>query len=1076
MTQNPFQPWKQNFTLSNQFYRKNDTDSSSTFNKVKANEAGPSVSNMSILSQQLDMSNDSQSYQTSVTSSNNINHQTEIDQLQPVNKSSQCNSKFSIFSQLLNLNKINAFDNLLLNASISLDDEELNNDKRRGIRKLMEQAISSDEAKQQITFILEKISTLRPTEKLLLYLKMPGGHSEVDPLKQSQNPLGSRSEISHTINWVRSHLEHDEKVSIPKQEVYEDYVQFCGKINIKPLSTADFGKVMKQVFPDIRPRRLGTRGHSRYCYAAMRKATKLQPPLLPDLSTSNESNGSGHGSEHATWNIIKSWSEKLLNAQFESADDLASHISQHNLNMHSTSTSKQLLHKKLMQRELKDKRRASQPSKKRRKKRRQSTESPDTLQENDELFDANLQIKQEKETDGSAVENNFTDESSDVPMNLSSEQARRDQQINPITVQYQNDVNDIFKSKEEPKTKMLLSSELNDEEHNDNQYVLCKKVRQAQQLKMTATTSMPGNSLHDNNVNVASPIVSSSEILHEMLMPSKIPAKRKSRKEENLMSLKKGRYQEKVDISEHSTPSPLNNVEPNDLVVKKDDLKEDFILPRERFISICNMDRNALDTYLNPNEENSQDLELLQYFGEDKNKIANCIEDDLGGEEAANVSLMENSYHHNTEENPIERNSEKLSQLRSMLEEKYNNACNITNSESVIRSLLQKSYQQPSNDLNDNDQMNAYNTTSVSTNVVTRHATTSSNNMPQCVRSVSSDATLGNNILLHSPNTRRKNFSFVPIPSQSMRPKNINLHPAFKGDTLSSPFVSPRATPLNRRVNPLLNIRNPNMIDAKSVPVLGISNTAFCRPHQFKMEPASAPQSPSMLQNYNYSPQAQQSNQFQFQTLSNQGTNYNYPVESRSQSVPPHCTNTNMFNNSYSSYSSACSSMAPTPVPSDYQEFSDSNILDIFNGEQAPSSNIKLEANDNVIDMLDNEILNQTTDNIQVMRQNFVNSRSVPNTPLPFNTNYNNNNINSFCPVGKSVPTTPISANNGNPFRYSPELQRTRDFLINGFNNHNNNNNNGILNNNTNKISKNESMSSDIDELSNLDTTLLNNL
>lgn len=45
-----------------------------------------------------------------------------------------------------------------------------------------------------------------------------------DPLKQSQNPLGSRSEISHTINWVRSHLEHDEKVSIPKQEVYEDYV------------------------------------------------------------------------------------------------------------------------------------------------------------------------------------------------------------------------------------------------------------------------------------------------------------------------------------------------------------------------------------------------------------------------------------------------------------------------------------------------------------------------------------------------------------------------------------------------------------------------------------------------------------------------------------------------------------------------------------------------------------------------------------------------------------------------------------------------------------------------------------
>lgn len=37
----------------------------------------------------------------------------------------------------------------------------------------------SDDAKQQIAFILEKISMLRPAEKLLLYLKMPGGHSEV---------------------------------------------------------------------------------------------------------------------------------------------------------------------------------------------------------------------------------------------------------------------------------------------------------------------------------------------------------------------------------------------------------------------------------------------------------------------------------------------------------------------------------------------------------------------------------------------------------------------------------------------------------------------------------------------------------------------------------------------------------------------------------------------------------------------------------------------------------------------------------------------------------------------------------
>lgn len=140
MTQNPFQPWKQTFNLSNQFYRKTDTtDLSSTFNKVKNSDAGPSSANINVLSHQFEQSSDSQSYQTPVTSSNN--GVTQIDNEHPSTKSSQIGTKFSIFSQLLNLNKINAFDNLLLNASVSLDDEDMNNDKRQGLRKLMEQAI-----------------------------------------------------------------------------------------------------------------------------------------------------------------------------------------------------------------------------------------------------------------------------------------------------------------------------------------------------------------------------------------------------------------------------------------------------------------------------------------------------------------------------------------------------------------------------------------------------------------------------------------------------------------------------------------------------------------------------------------------------------------------------------------------------------------------------------------------------------------------------------------------------------------------------------------------------------------------
>ena len=62
------------------------------------------------------------------------------------------------------------------------------------------------------------------------------------------------------------------------------FSMFCVKNSMKPLSTADFGKVMKQVYPRVRPRRLGTRGNSRYCYAGMRKKIKLDPPKLPVIT------------------------------------------------------------------------------------------------------------------------------------------------------------------------------------------------------------------------------------------------------------------------------------------------------------------------------------------------------------------------------------------------------------------------------------------------------------------------------------------------------------------------------------------------------------------------------------------------------------------------------------------------------------------------------------------------------------------------------------------------------------------------------------------------------------------------
>lgn len=124
---------------------------------------------------------------------------------------------------------------------------------------------------------------------------------------------------------------------------------YCNRTNIKPLSTADFGKVMKQVFPNIRPRRLGTRGNSRYCYAAMRKATKLEVPSLPDLSdTSTDHDLNSHSHEEA-WHIVRTWAENSLGSSFTDLGELAVYLNNNKQKCTSGASvsSKQLIRKKL---------------------------------------------------------------------------------------------------------------------------------------------------------------------------------------------------------------------------------------------------------------------------------------------------------------------------------------------------------------------------------------------------------------------------------------------------------------------------------------------------------------------------------------------------------------------------------------------------------------------------------------------------------------------------------------------------------------------------------------------------------
>nr|CAD7427731.1 unnamed protein product [Timema monikensis] len=102
------------------------------------------------------------------------------------------------------------------------------------IKQIVEDAISK-ESKQTVTNILEQVNALSTSEKLFLYLTLPTGKpSNFDPLRQPLNPLGSRFEIHQTIRWIKTHLEEDQDVSLPKQDVYDEYIYYTLRGQLLP--------------------------------------------------------------------------------------------------------------------------------------------------------------------------------------------------------------------------------------------------------------------------------------------------------------------------------------------------------------------------------------------------------------------------------------------------------------------------------------------------------------------------------------------------------------------------------------------------------------------------------------------------------------------------------------------------------------------------------------------------------------------------------------------------------------------------------------------------------------------------
>ncbi|VTJ52065.1 Hypothetical predicted protein [Marmota monax] len=65
---------------------------------------------------------------------------------------------------------------------------------------------------------------------------------------------------------LEENYEIAEGVCIPRSALYMHYLDFCEKNDTQPVNAASFGKIIRQQFPQLTTRRLGTRGQSKYHY------------------------------------------------------------------------------------------------------------------------------------------------------------------------------------------------------------------------------------------------------------------------------------------------------------------------------------------------------------------------------------------------------------------------------------------------------------------------------------------------------------------------------------------------------------------------------------------------------------------------------------------------------------------------------------------------------------------------------------------------------------------------------------------------------------------------------------------
>ncbi|GAA6030456.1 hypothetical protein JCM8097_009115 [Rhodosporidiobolus ruineniae] len=83
--------------------------------------------------------------------------------------------------------------------------------------------------------------------------------------------------------WLTKNYEPAVGGSVTRQALFGSYTKASEKYGVKALNTASFGKAVRQAYPNLTVRRLGTRGHSRYHLMNFRASNSVEAALVESV-------------------------------------------------------------------------------------------------------------------------------------------------------------------------------------------------------------------------------------------------------------------------------------------------------------------------------------------------------------------------------------------------------------------------------------------------------------------------------------------------------------------------------------------------------------------------------------------------------------------------------------------------------------------------------------------------------------------------------------------------------------------------------------------------------------------------